>query len=51
MYIYGGYEVNSGLLSDFYYMQIKDATTYQWESVHSEEDTSRIPFYPGKRMK
>lgn len=32
LYVYGGYEINAGILSDFYKLNLT-RNTYVWESV------------------
>ncbi|EGR29299.1 kelch motif family protein, putative [Ichthyophthirius multifiliis] len=47
MYVYGGYEVNEGILSDFYSMVIKNAQSYKWEKISNKGNKP----YPGPLMR
>jgi hypothetical protein len=40
MYIYGGYDSNIGLLSDFYRIELKGVHFYAWIPVNESIDDS-----------
>ncbi|EGR28436.1 kelch motif family protein, putative [Ichthyophthirius multifiliis] len=48
MYIYGGYEVNEGILSDFYSMIIKNSKQYKWDKIIQKNVQKP---YPGPLMR
>ncbi|KAL4492534.1 hypothetical protein ABPG72_007647 [Tetrahymena utriculariae] len=53
MYIYGGYEVNEGILGDFYEMMIKNNQVFQWQKVNLSKygPNNDKPLNPGPLMR
>lgn len=45
LYIYGGYDVNTGILNDFWRLNVNDPVDYVWENLTNLDD----PNYPGPR--
>lgn len=43
MYVYGGYEVNEGILSDFHEMQLSHSQVFQWKKVKPEQELNPGP--------
>ena len=38
IYTYGGYEVDKGILGDFYEMEVVDVEEYMWKKVRVENE-------------
>jgi len=45
LYVYGGYDINAGILSDFLKVDLHDEQAFQWENIQLANNTKPGIFF------
>ena len=46
-YVFGGYEINKGIMNDFHYLDLESKECFQWTQIHKKKPDS---LYPGNKL-